>query len=227
MNNIYDAILLLLKFDSEIYSIIGLTLLVTTSSVILVSILAIPTGIFIGSTNFFGKKIVIRIINTFMGLPPVVAGLIVYMVLSNSGIFGKFQLLFTPTAMIIAQGLIVFPIITGLTITSISHKKEAIWETGLGLGLSKRKNMYLLLLECKKPIATALLAGYGRAISEVGAIILVGGNIQYHTRVMTTAILLETGKGNYDKALAIGIILLFITFVVNWIFQNLMEQEAK
>jgi tungstate transport system permease protein len=226
INNIYEAILLLFKFDREIYSIILLSIIISMSSVILASVFSIPLGVFIGSINFCGKKLFVRIINTLMGLPPVVAGLVVYMFLSKSGPLGSLQLLFTPFAMIIAQMLIIFPIITALTITAVEHKKEAVWETCRGIGLTRVNTLLLLLRECRSPIVSALLAGYGRSVSEVGAIMLVGGNIQYHTRVMTTAVVLETGKGNYDRALAIGMVLIIIAFLVNWLLQSLLELEA-
>jgi tungstate transport system permease protein len=217
------AFQLITSFNGEIYGIIGLTLVMTVISTVLSGVLAIPSGILIGSSEFTGKRLITRLISTFMGLPPVVAGLIVYLLLSRKGPLGDLGLLFTPTAMVIAQVIIIYPLVTGLTIGAVKLKVKPVRETCSGLGLGRRKTFELLFRECRYPIISAITAGYGRAISEVGAVMLVGGNIQYHTRVMTTAIVLETGKGNYDRALALGIILLFLSFLVNWLVQHFQE----
>lgn len=222
-NGIMEAINLILSFDPELYGIIKLTLIVTISSTLVSAMIAVPLGVLMGSCNFKGRKILVRITNTLMGLPPVVAGLIVYIALSRTGPLGFFQLLFTPKAMVIAQVIIVTPIIAGFTLSAVKLKVKPVFETCQGLGLTKSKSIKLLIYECRYPIISAIMAGYGRAISEVGAIMLVGGNIQYFTRVMTTAIMLETSQGNYGKALALGIVLLSISFFINWIINNLQE----
>ncbi|MCX7923724.1 MAG: ABC transporter permease [Clostridia bacterium] len=214
---------LVVFFDPKVYRIIALTLVVTILSTGISALAGVPFGIRVGSRDFRGKRLLLRIIFTFMGLPPVVAGLVVYLFLSRKGPLGGLQLLFTPTAMVIAQVLIVLPIITGLTISAVKLKSAAVQETCKGLGLGTKKTLVLLFYECRYPIVSALLAGYGRAIAEVGAVMLVGGNIESSTRVMTTAIVLETGKGNYDMALALGIILLCISFLINWIVQRFQE----
>lgn len=216
----FEAINLITSFDNETYGIIGRSIIITVLSTLISSAFAISVGVVIGSTKFWGRKNLIRVINTFMGLPPVVAGLIVFLYLSRSGPLGEFQLLFTPTAMVIAQIIIIFPIVCGITIGSVNLKGKQVLETCHSLGFSKFKSYMLLANECRYPIVSALLAGYGRAISEVGAVMLVGGNIQNSTRVMTTAIVLETGKGNYDQALALGMILLIISFILNWVVQS-------
>ena len=220
-----EAINLLLSFDVELYGIILLTLIVTVSSTVIAAAIAVPVGIVIGSRDFYGKRLLVRIIHTFMGLPPVVAGLVVYIFLSRNGPLGNLGFLFTPTAMVIAQVIIIIPIITGLSIAAVKLKSSVVEDNCKGLGLSRWQTMKLLLHECRYPIFSAILTGYGRAISEVGAVSLVGGNIQYHTRVMTTAIVLETRMGNFDKALAIGIILITLSFIINGIVYRL--QEAK
>ncbi|MFZ5986229.1 MAG: ABC transporter permease [Bacillota bacterium] len=224
LKGLIEAWELIISFDRQIYGIIALTLAVTLLSSAVSAILAVPLGILIGSKNFRGKRLLVRVISTLMGLPPVVAGLIVYLFLSRKGPFGSLQLLFTPAAMVIAQVVIVTPIITGLIIGAVKLKSREVEETCKGIGIGKFKTSVMLLYECRYPVISALLAGYGRAISEVGAVMLVGGNIQYHTRVMTTSIVLETGKGNYDIALALGIILLLISFVINWIIQRFQEE---
>ena len=222
-NGLIEAFRLITSFDGEIYGIIALSLVVTIISTTISAALAVPSGIIIGSREFKGKRLLIRLVNTFMGLPPVVAGLVVYLILSRKGPLGDFRLLFTPTAMIIAQVIIIYPIITGITIGAVKSKVKPVQETCAGLGLSKLKTLAMLFHECRYPVISAIVAGYGRAISEVGAVMLVGGNIQYNTRVMTTAIVLETGKGNYDIALALGIILLALSFIVNWLIQRTQE----
>lgn len=222
-NGLIESWKLIISLDGELYGIILLTLVVTILSTLFSSVLGISSGIIIGSREFAGKRLIIRFVQTFMGLPPVVAGLVVYLFLSRKGPLGHLELLFTPAAMVIAQVIIIYPIITGLTIAAVKLKNGSIVETCRGLGLSQLKTHLILLYECRFPIISAILAGYGRAVSEVGAVMLVGGNIQYNTRVMTTAIVLETGKGNYDRALALGLILLVLSFVVNWIVQRFQE----
>lgn len=219
-----EAIDLILRFDPEILKIIGLTLLVTLSSTFIAALIAITSGTVIASTSFRAKRLIVRTLNALMGLPPVVAGLVVYLVLTRKGPLGSYQLLYTVPAMIIAQVLIVTPIITSLTISGIHGKIKAVRDTCKGLGLSFTKTMKLVLYECRYTTFSAVAAGFGRAIAEVGAIMMVGGNIQFKTRVLTTAIVLETGKGNYGKALALGIILLLISFTINWGINLLQER---
>jgi tungstate transport system permease protein len=223
ISSLFKAWDLIISLDGEVYGIIALSLLVTVASTGIAAAFSIPLGIVIGSRDFIGKRFVVRIINTLMGLPPVVAGLVVYLFLSRKGPLGFLKLLFTPTAMVLAQVIIVVPIITGLTIAVVKLKIGPIEETCKGLGMKRLKILAVLFHECRYPLFSALLAGYGRAISEVGAVMLVGGNIQSKTRVMTTAIVLETGKGNYDRALALGMILIVISFLINWILQRFQE----
>lgn len=219
-----EALRLIAGFDPEIMKIIGLTLLVTLSSTFIASVIGIPMGSLIGSTSFRFKRLLVRILNALMGLPPVVAGLFVYLLLTRRGPLGSFELLFTVPAMILAQLLIVTPVIASLTISGIHSKVKAVKATCRGLGLSNFETLKLLLFECRYPILSSIAAGFGRAIAEVGAIMMVGGNIQFKTRVLTTAIVLETGKGNYGKALALGFVLLFIAFMVNWGINLLQER---
>jgi tungstate transport system permease protein len=223
LDSLAEAFRLIISFNGEIYGIIALSLIVTVISTIVSAALAVPSGIIVGGKEFFGKRLLVRTVNTFMGLPPVVAGLIVYLFLSRKGPMGGLGLLFTPAAMVIAQIIIIFPIIMGITIGAVKLKVKPVKETCAGLGMGSIKTLLMLFHECRYPIMSAIMAGYGRAISEVGAVMLVGGNIQYNTRVMTTAIVLETGKGNYDIALALGIILISLSFVVNWLLQHIHE----
>jgi tungstate transport system permease protein len=221
---IQGAFALITSLDKETYEIIGLTIVVTVLSTGIAAVLGLPFGMLISSRNFFGKKFIESIITTSMGLPPVVVGLVVYLFLSRNGPIGSLRLLFTTTAMVIAQVIIVFPIISGLTMASVKLKYKPVKETCKGLGIGRLKTMLLLAYECRYPLVSALLAGYGRAMSEVGAVNLVGGNIEHSTRLMTTAIMLETSQGDFSGALALGIILLFISFVVNWASHKMQRE---
>lgn len=215
MEAVGKALALIFSFDAGVYGIIGRTLLVTIMSTGIASALAIPCGLFLGANAFRGRKALVSVLNTLMGMPSVVVGLIVYLILSRRGPLGSFSLLFTPAAMVIAQILLILPLIASLTCAAVSGKTDEVLSTCMGLGIPKKRAKVLLAHECRHTLYTSALAGYGRAVSEVGAVMLVGGNIQFKTRVMTTAIVLETNKGNYEVALALGTILLLIVFVVN------------
>lgn len=220
---IYEAWNLIITFDRELYGIIGLTLVVTIMSTLISALIGVPLGLAAGSSDFKGKRILFRVVHTLMSLPPVVAGLLVFLTLSRRGPLGSLMLLFTPTAMIIAQVIIITPIVLGLAEAAVKAKSKAVYETCAGLRLKHSQILRLLFHECRYPLISIIVAAYGRAVSEVGAVMLVGGNIQHHTRVMTTAIVLETGKGNFDTSLALGIILLAISFLINsfiWKFQE-------
>ncbi|OGO77783.1 MAG: tungstate transporter permease [Clostridiales bacterium GWB2_37_7] len=210
-----EAIGLLLSFDKEIYSIILLTLYVTLMSTFIAALIAVPLGILMGIKNFVFKKTLIRLLYTFMSMPPVIAGLFVFLILSRRGPLGQLELLFTPTAMIIAQVLLVAPIIMGITYNNTREKGKTIKQVAHTLGASKLQALVLLLFELRADILAAVVSGFGRAISEVGAVILVGGNIKGHTRVMTTSIAMLQSMGDYSQAIAIGVVLLVISFVIN------------
>jgi len=227
VDSIIQAIKLLFGADPELRQIIGVTLRMSFSSTIISSLLGIPLGVFIGSTEFRGKAWVLRITNTLMGLPPVVAGLIVLLILSRSGPLGKLKLLYTVTAMVIAQVVLITPIITGLTNNIVSLRAPQIQETAVGVGLSRSKQMLYTIYECRMQLISTVLAGFGRAIAEVGAVSIVGGNVQYKTRVMTTAIMLQTNMGHFEFAIALGIVLLVISFLINAVVQRLQEGKLR
>lgn len=215
-NAFIKAIELLTSFDPELYGIIFLSLKVSAIAVAISSIIAIPIGIAISIGKFFGKNLLINIINTFMGIPPVVAGLVVYILLSNKmGIFHTIRLLFTPTAMIIAQVLLAVPIIMGLTIVAVRSIYSNIRKTAVSMGASYTQIVWIVIKEARYAIGAAVITGFGRLMAEVGAVMMVGGNIRYKTRVMTTAIALQKGMGEFQIALALGIILLLISFIIN------------
>lgn len=217
MNSFQEAFNLLTSFDKELYQIIATTLKMSFFSTAISCLIGIPLGALIESRAFKGKAFVKRIIHTLIGLPPVVAGLIVYMLFTHYGPFGKLGILFTVKVMVVAQVFLITPLVIALTSSIVSGNTNQIKETAIGLNLSKASIMTLYITENKNAIMSVILTAFGRAIAEVGAVSLVGGNIQFKTRVMTTAIMLETNKGNFSFALALGIILLIIAFVINTI----------
>jgi tungstate transport system permease protein len=200
---------------SEILPVIAMSLIVSLSSTFLASAAGISLGIPAALKSFRFKKALIRITDTLMSLPPVLMGLLVYLLLSRSGPLGDLRLLFTPAAMIIAQTLLILPIVFGLTVSYFSKNATEIRKTCLSLGADEKHVLFIIIRESKAYIMTILTVAFGRAISEVGAVMMVGGNIKGYTRVMTTYIALETGKGNFNGAIAIGIILLAISFFIN------------
>ncbi|MDW7650971.1 MAG: ABC transporter permease [Bacillota bacterium] len=217
-----DAINLLLSFDPELYEIIRLSLFVSGSAVILAALLGIPLGTWLGLMPPRKVRWLSRIIYTLMGLPPVVGGLVVYLTLSRRGMLGTMGLLFTPTAMVLAQTLLAVPIILGLTSVAVRAKGREVTETAQTLGAGHRLIIWTLIRESRVGILGAVVAGFGRVIAEVGAVMMVGGNIEGDTRVLTTAIVLETRRGNFVFAMALGIILLALAFLVNVGFYRIL-----
>ena len=210
-----EAVALIVGGDTELWQIIGTTLLMSVFSTGFSALIGIPTGVLIGGNRFFGKSVLLRVTNTLMGLPPVVAGLIVFMLFRGVGPFGSLHLMFSVPIMVIAQVLLITPVVTGLSASTAGEKSKLILDTAKGLHLSPGKRLRLLIRECAPQFVSITLMGFGRSIAEVGAVSLVGGNIQYKTRVMTTAILLEANKGDFRKALALGMILMLISLIAN------------
>ena len=209
------AIILLAQLDGDLMAIVGLSLLVSLSAVFLAALGGLPFGAAVAVCRFPGRQVVRVLLNALLGIPPVVIGLIVYLLLSRAGPLGALGLLFTPTAMIIAQWLLVTPIIAALTQQTVSDLHDEYAEQLRSLGVGGRRAIPTLLWEGRLSLLIAVMAGFGRAIAEVGAVIIVGGNINHVTRVMTTAIALETSKGNLALALALGMILLLLALAVN------------
>lgn len=224
MEYIKQAFTLLFGLDRELYNIIGTTLLMSVCSTAISAALGLPLGTLLGRTRFRGKRVLMQLLHTLMGLPPVVAGLLVFMLFRSVGPFGRLHLMFSVPIMVIAQVLLITPVITGLSAAAVAEKSNALAETANGLGLSKAMQTRLLMRECTAPFLSIVLMGFGRSIAEVGAVSLVGGNIQYETRVMTTAILLETNKGNFDTAVALGILLMLLSLAVNITAHRLGER---
>lgn len=225
MEKIQEALNMLMNMDSELLQIIGVTLKMSFFSTVISCLIGMPFGVLLENSKFKGKKTVKKIINTLMGMPPVVAGLIVYMLFTKYGPFGKLNLLFTVDVMVIAQCILIIPIVISLTGSVVSVNGKRIRETAKGLNLSFGKTTELLMSENKTALVSVVLTAFGRSIAEVGAVSLVGGNIQWKTRVMTTAILLETNKGNFSFALALGCVLLVISLIVNILASFFTKEE--
>lgn len=215
LEGLKEAFHLLITFDKEIYSIIILSIFVSLTSTLISSIIATPIGLYLGIKKFKLKKYFTRFIYTFMSLPPVVVGLVVAVILSRKGPLGGYGLLFTPTAMIIAQTVLITPIIMGIIFNNAKERGATIEQICKTLGGNKWDTLILLVKEMRINVLIAIVTGLGRAISEVGAVMLVGGNIKGHTRVMTTFIAMNNGMGNYSTAIAMGIVLLLISFLIN------------
>ena len=210
-----QAVTLILSGDAALTAIVLLSLQVTVSAVLVACLIGLPLGAAVGAFRFPGRGVMSVVLNALMGLPPVVVGLVVYLMLSASGPFGVLGLLYTPTAMVIAQTVLVTPIVAALTRQVIEDLDAEYREQFASLGVSPLHRVQALLWDGRYALLTVALAGFGRAVAEVGAVMIVGGNINHVTRVMTTSIALETSKGNLQLALALGVVLLLIAFTVN------------
>ena len=201
--------------DRALVEIVLLSLRVSLSALVLATLVALPAGAALGVARFPGRRVLVVLLNAGMGLPPVVVGLFVYLLLSRSGPLGSLGLLFTPTAMIIAQSVLITPIIAALTRQVVEDLWEEYEEELRSLGARASRALWTLLWDGRYRLLTAILAGFGRATAEVGAVLIVGGNIAHVTRVMTTAIALETSRGDLSLALALGLVLMLLSLVVN------------
>ena len=220
------ALKLIITFDNEVMNCTWVSLRVSSIAIILSSVVGIPLGFLIGANAFKGKRIVITLFNTLMALPTVVVGLFVFSFISRQGPFGMLGLLFTPTAMIIGQFILATPIITALSISAIQGIDPRIRITALSLGARPHQILLALMLEARFAIMAAIIAGFGRIIGEVGAAMMLGGNIKFYTRSITTAIALETSKGEFSLGLALGIILLTVALSVNMMLRYLQQKTA-
>lgn len=209
------AFSLILNPDKELLGIIFLSIRVSGTALVVATLLGLPIGALLGFRKFPIKGLFISILNTFMGLPPVVVGLFAYLLLSRSGPLGFMALLYTPTAMIIAQSILAFPIVSSLSHSAIVSVDPIIRQAAMTLGATPFQTSLTIIREARYGIMSGIIAAFGRVMAEVGAILIVGGNIAGFTRVMTTTIALETDKGNFELALALGIILLTISLLIN------------
>ncbi len=209
------ALALLGKADSRLLEVVTLSLRVSLAAVLIAALLGLPLGAAVAVGRFPGRRLLIVLLNALMGLPPVVVGLLVYLLLSRAGPLGPLGLLFTPTAMVVAQALLVAPIIAALTRQTVEDAWREYAEQLRSLGATRWRAARSLLWDTRFSLFTAVLAGFGRAVAEVGAVMIVGGNIDGVTRVMTTTIALETGKGNLSMALALGLVLIALVVALN------------
>jgi tungstate transport system permease protein len=222
---IKQALVHILTADSEVLGITLRSLWISGAATLLSLAVGIPIGIALALARFPGRSFAVSLINTGMGLPPVVVGLFVSVFLWRSGPLGFLELLYTPTAMVIAQLIIAFPIVAGLTMAAFQTLNPNLSLQLLGIGASRLQLLWLLSKEARLPLLAAVMAGFGGVISEVGASMMVGGNIRGQTRVLTTATVLETGKGNFEIAIALGLILLLLTFAVNFLLTHIQQRE--
>lgn len=225
LEGLVTALQLLWSLDPEVLGITWLSLKVSGTATIISVVLGISTGMVVALARFPGKKFVVSVVNTGMGLPPVVVGLFVTVFLWRNGPFGFLDILYTPTAIIIAQAVIATPIVMGISIAALQNLPAKLRLQILSLGATRLQMIFLLLREARLPLMAAVMAGFGGVISEVGASIMVGGNIKGYSRVLTTATVMETGKGEFAMAFALSIILLLLVFIVNFIFTIIQQRE--
>jgi tungstate transport system permease protein len=225
-DGLLQAVALLAAADPELLGVTWLSLQVSLAATGLSLVAGMPLGTVLALARFPGRGLLVALVNTGMGLPPVVVGLFVSILLWRSGPLGALELLYTPTAIVVAQFVIAVPVVTGLTLAAIQQIPERFRLQVRALGASRLQLLGILVREARLPLLAALMAGFGAVISEVGASLMVGGNIRGQTRVLTTATVLETGKGNFDVAIALSVILLGLTFLVNWAL-TMIQQRGR
>lgn len=225
IEGIKQAFILLFTFDPEVIGITWLSLKVSGTATLISLVIGVSVGTIVALTQFPGRRIVVSLINTGMGLPPVVVGLFVTIFLWRNGPLGFLEILYTPTAIIIAQSIIATPIVMGISLAAMQALPINLRLQILALGATRLQMVWILVKEARLPLLAAVMAGFGGVISEVGASIMVGGNIKGYSRVLTTATVMETSKGNFDIAMALGIILLLLAFFVNSILTNIQQRE--
>ncbi len=223
---IKEALRLIFTLDQELLRVSLLSLEISGTATLVSLILGLTGGTALALTDFPGRRILVSLVNTGMGLPPVVVGLFVSILLWRNGPLGVLGLLYTPAAMILAQSVIATPIITGISLAAIQALPSKLRLQILALGATRRQMVWLLMKEARLPLLAAVMAGFGGVISEIGASIMVGGNIKGHTRVLTTATVMETGKGNFDMAIALSLVLLALVFAIN-AFLTRVQQGAR
>jgi len=226
-DGITHAFLLILKGDRQVMEIMWLSLRVSGIATLVSLLLGVPLGMVLGQARFPGRRLALGVINTGMGLPPVAVGLIVSLFLWRSGPLGFLDLIYTPAAIVVAQCIIALPVVTGLTAAAVQQLDPRLRLQLLGLGASRMQALRFLLREARFSLIAAVMAGFGAVISEVGASMMVGGNILHYTRVLTTATVLETSKGNFDIAIALSVVLVGLTFVVSMLLTLLQQRGAE
>jgi len=227
LTGIKEAFRLLVTLDEEILRVTLLSLQISGSATLISLIVGVSTGTAIALSDFPGKRLVASVINTGMGLPPVVVGLFVTIFIWRNGPFGFLGILYTPAAMVLAQAIIATPIVTGISFAAIQHLPDKLRLQILSLGATRAQMVWMLMREARLPLLAAVMAGFGGVISEIGASIMVGCNIKGYTRVLTTATVMETSRGNFDIAIALGVILLMLTFAINYVLTSIQQRGGR
>ncbi|MBI2205581.1 MAG: ABC transporter permease [Candidatus Rokubacteria bacterium] len=227
LDGLVEALRLLLTGDGEVWSILLFSVTVSATATLLALVVGVPVGATLALARFPGRSVAVTAVNAGMGLPPVVVGLVVSIVLWRSGPLGGLEALYTPAALVIAQALIASPIVTGITLAAVQSVPAAFRLQLAALGASRVQMLAVVIREARLPMLAAVMAGFGAVISEVGASLMVGGNIKGQTRTLTTAMVLETGKGNFETALALAALLLLVVFAVNWALTWLQQARAR
>ena len=225
LEGLIKAFQLIVSLDPEVLGITWLSLKVSGLATLISVVIGISTGMLVALNRFPGKKLLVSVVNTGMGLPPVVVGLFVTVFLWRNGTLGFLDILYTPSAMIFAQAIIATPIVMGISIAALQNLPAKMRLQILSLGATRLQMVRILIREARLPLMAAVMAGFGGVISEVGASIMVGGNIMGYSRVLTTATVMETGRGNFDVAFALSIILLLLVFLVNYLFTLIQQRE--
>lgn len=227
LDGLIEAVRLLLTGDPEVWSILAFSVMVSGTATLLALGIGVPIGATLALARFPGRAVAVTAVNAGMGLPPVVVGLVVSIVLWRSGPLGGLEALYTPAALVIAQALIAAPIVTGITLAAVQSVPAAFRLQLVALGASRVQMVAVVIREARLPMLAAVMAGFGAVISEVGASLMVGGNIKGQTRTLTTAMVLETGKGNFETALALAALLLLVVFGVNWALTMLQQARTR
>ena len=225
LEGMLKAFQLLSSLDPEVLGIAWLSLKVSGIATLISLVLGVGLGTLVALTRFPGKKVLVSLVNTGMGLPPVVVGLFVSILLWRNGPLGFLELLYTPTAIIIAQSVIATPIVMGISIAAMQNLPANLRLQILALGATRVQLVWMLIKEARLPLMAGVMAGFGGVISEVGASIMVGGNVKGYTRVLTTATVMETGRGNFDVAIALSLILLAMCFAINYLLTLIQQRE--
>ena len=225
LEGVRRALGLLLGADPEILTVLWLSLQVSGTATLIALLAGIPAGAALALSRFPGRTLLVSAVNTGMGLPPVVVGLFVTIVLWRSGPLGDLEILYTPAAIVVAQAVIASPIVTGITLAAVQNVPAKFRLQLIALGASRVQMVWVVLREARLPMLAAVMAGFGGVISEIGASMMVGGNIKGQTRTLTTAMVLETGKGNFDVAIALSILLMLLVFGVNWLLTTIQQRR--
>jgi tungstate transport system permease protein len=226
LDGVRQAVGLLAHADAEVVAILLLSLEVSGIATLIALLLGIPAGAVLALTRFPGRTLCISAVNAGMGLPPVVVGLYITILLWRSGPLGGFELLYTPAAIVLAQAVIAAPIVGGITLAAVQNVPAKFRLQLVALGASRPQMVWVVLREARLPMLAAVMAGFGGVISEIGASMMVGGNIKGQTRTLTTAMVLETGKGNFEIAIALSVLLLLLVFGVNWALTSIQQRPA-